>query len=68
MKEDKHNFEIPYAEINKVEMKKPGLVVGSKLHFYTSSKDYLFYIKAKKAFNSHVNLVSSVLSDKLSVS
>jgi len=49
-------------------MKKPGIFGGGKIKLYTSSKTHEFRITEKKElFNECVNLVRSVLPDKLSV-
>ena len=67
LKGDKKNFEIPFSEISKIEMKKPGLIVGTKIIFYTKDKKMVFYIKEKGAYAEHVTIVSSVLKDKLTL-
>ena len=79
LKADKNNFAIPYSDITKVEMKKGGRMRGSKLKVFTDTKKYDFRIFSKRAlagfvYREHkeiedqVNLVRSVLSDRLSVS
>jgi len=62
---DKKNFEVHYSDIHKIKIKKPGLLIGAEINIITYSTNYRFYIKEKKAFDKHVNLVRSVLNDKL---
>ena len=65
---DKKNYDISYATISKVEMKKPGMLSGGQIRIFTTSdKKHVFAIQDKKAFDDYVNLVNSVLSTKLSV-
>jgi hypothetical protein len=67
MKTDKANFEIPYSDITKVEMKKGGMMTASVLRVSTLKDEYKFNPVEKKLFDEQVNLVRSVLSDKLSI-
>jgi len=68
LKADEKNFEISYTEIVKVEMKKPGTFRGAKIKIFTSNKTYEFTSKEKKdLFDERINLVRSVLPDKLSI-
>lgn len=65
---DKKNFAIPYSEITRVEMKKPGRFSGAKINFVTDKKTHKFVLRQKKElFDNSTNLVRSVLSDKLSI-
>jgi len=68
LKADKKNFAIPYVGIIKIEMKKPGTFSGGKIKIFTSDKTHEFTFKEKKElFDERVNLVRSVLPDKLSL-
>ena len=49
-------------------MKKPGTFRGAKIKIFTSNKTYEFTSKEKKdLFDERINLVRSVLPDKLSI-
>lgn len=64
---DKKNFEIPYTEVSKVEMSKGFL--GSKIRIITvGAKKHQFKLSKPKEFQSYVNVLQPILSDKLSVS
>lgn len=67
-KADKKNFEIPYAEITKVEMKKAGIISEAKISIFTHTKKYVFIMWKKKEFDAYESLVRSVLPDRLSIS
>jgi len=80
LKADKGNFAIPYEEIVNVEMKRPSTFGKGKVMIFSnkillSSGEetkipivLLFTFKEKKnLFDERVNLVRSVLPDKLSV-
>lgn len=64
---DKANFEIPYSDVTKVEMKKGGIMTNSMLRVSTPKEEYKFHITEKKLFDDQVNLIRSVLPDKLSM-
>lgn len=64
---DKKNFEIPYAEITKVEMKKAGVISDAKISIFTHAEKHVFLIWKKKEFDAHESLVRSALPDKLSI-
>jgi len=65
---DKDNFAMPHNEISKIEVKKPGLLSGSKIKVSTSDKTHEFFLKEKKQFfEERVNSLRSVLSDKVSI-
>jgi len=68
LKADKKNFEIPYAEITKVEMKKARVLSVPEISIFTHTQKYEFVIWEKKEFDAHESLVRSVLPDKLSIS
>lgn len=75
MNANEKNFEIPYAEITKVEMKKPpksllGALFGSPtidIFIFTHTEKQVFFIKEEE-FNVHEKLLRSVLPDKLFIS
>jgi hypothetical protein len=65
---DKKNYAIPYEEILKVEMKKPGTFSGIKMKISTGTKKHEFVFKKKKVlFDELVNLVRPLVGEKLSV-
>ena len=69
LKADKKNFEIPYTEITKVEMKKPrALSVYIRIFTHTKKYKFKFLNPGKKEFDAHESLVRSVLPDKLFIS
>ena len=64
LKADKGNFEIPYSEITKVEMKKFGR--RRDMRILTAMKEHKFFVNRDR-FDEYVNIVRSILPDKLSV-
>ncbi|MFX0117440.1 MAG: hypothetical protein ACFFB3_23030 [Candidatus Hodarchaeota archaeon] len=65
---DKKNFAIPYSDIIRVEMKKPGRFSAAKIDFVTNGKTHKFILLQKKeSFDNFTNLVRSVLPDQLSI-
>ena len=65
---DKDNFEIPYGDITKVEVKNPGFLssVGSVI-IHTGKKKYQFNeTSSKEIFDRYRELVKTVLADKYS--
>jgi hypothetical protein len=70
LKAKKTNFEIPYAEITKVEIKKPRALSAAKIRIFTHTKKYkfVFATPGKSEFEAHENLVRSALPDKLFIS
>ncbi|UCH04686.1 MAG: hypothetical protein JSW05_00550 [Candidatus Thorarchaeota archaeon] len=68
---DKRNFAMPYSDIVKVEMKKPGRVWAGKITITTTTREkpYKYPLReGKKMFDQHVNLVRSLLPNRLSIS
>ena len=63
---DKKNFAIPYTEVTKVEMSKGFL--GGKVKITVGAKKHQFKLSKPKEFQSYVNVLQPILSDKLSVS
>jgi len=66
LKADKSNFAIPYSEIVRVEMKHFGTRRIMKI--LTNTKEHKFNLFPRDRFDEHVNLVHSIIPDKLSVS
>ena len=65
---DEENLAITYNEISKVEVKKPGLLSGTKIKVSTLEKTHEFTLKEKKQlFDERVDFLRSILSDKVSV-
>ena len=66
---NRHNFEIPYSDINKVEMKKsaigPATQRAGKMIIFTHGKKQQFDIIFAQKFEDCVDLVRSVLPSKL---
>jgi hypothetical protein len=68
LKSSRENFSIPYGEIQRMEIKKLGMVRGGTIKVNTANKEYEFaFIEPKKDFNRCVELASRVLGDRLSV-
>lgn len=67
---DDKNLAIPYSEVEKVEMKKPGRVWAGRVTIKTTTREraYRYPLReGKEAFDRQVNLVRSFLPDKLIV-
>lgn len=62
---DKKNFDIPYIEVNKVEMKKPGMLSGGIIKIFTNTKKYQFVLQNKKSYENYLNLMTSLFNVKL---
>ena len=67
LKADKDNFMIPYRDITKVEMKKGGMLSPTRVTFLTKDKKYTFNLLKRKTFNDCVDLIKSILPDKVAV-
>lgn len=68
---DKKNFAMSYSDIVKVEMKKPGRVRSGKITITTTTREkpYKYPLReGREVFDKHVNLVRSLLPNRLSVS
>jgi len=65
---NEENFALAYHEISRVEVKKPGLLGGTKIKVSTFDKAHEFTLKEKKQlFDERVDFLRSILSDKMSV-
>ncbi len=62
---DKLNYAIPYSDIVKVEMKRGGFLSSPKIVISTTHKKHTFRIVEKKAFNGYLELVRSMLPNKV---
>ena len=62
---DKDNFAIPYSDIVKVEAKKGGILSPTSLRFSTADRNYKFNILKKKKFDEYVELVRTILPEKV---
>ena len=70
LNENKKNIEIPYSSINRVELKTPRSIKSMglkviKIKIVTSDKKYEMKIKENEQFDSSLELIKSVLPDKL---
>ena len=70
LNENKKNIEIPYSSINRVELKTPRSIKSMglkviKIKIVTSDKKYEMKIKENEQFDSSLELIKSVLADKL---
>jgi len=69
LKERRGRIALPYSDIEEVEMKrKPGFLQAPKITLKTAGKDYWFRILQGDAFDSAVEMVRSILPDKVKVS
>lgn len=64
---DRHNFRIPYQDITKIEMKKGGMLSPTRVTFLTKDKKYTFNLLKKNTFNDCIDLIKSILPDKVAV-
>lgn len=68
---DKKNFEIAYGDISRIEMHPRGkmtpLAIAKipKIRILTNREKHEFFVLRKKKFKDYVNLVRSILPDKL---
>ena len=67
LRADKDNFMIPYQDITKVEMKKGGILSPTKITFFTKDRKYTFNLLKRKIFDDCVELIKSILPDKVVV-
>jgi len=67
LKADKTNFEIVYEDVNKVEMKRPGAIIGWPITITTGTTKHVFGILQKNEFEAQWKLVRSVLGSKLNI-
>ena len=70
LNENKKNIEIPYSSINRIEIKTPRSIKSMglkviKMKIVTSDKEYEMKIKENEQFDSSLELIKSVLPDKL---
>ena len=70
LNENKNNIEIPYSSINRIEIKTPRSIKSMglkviKIKIVTSDKEYEMKIKENEQFDSSLELIKSVLPDKL---
>ena len=70
LNENKKNIEIPYSSINRIEIKTPRSIKSMglkviKIKIVTSDKEYEMKIKENEQFDSSLELIKSVLPDKL---
>ena len=65
LNENKRNIEIPFSSVKRVELKKPGRLKGAKMKIVTSDEEYSMKIKEKKEFDNYLELIKSLLPDKL---
>jgi hypothetical protein len=67
----KESFAIRYSDIISVEMRKPGRVWTAEVTIATTTREkpYKYPLReGKEIFDQHVNLVRTLLPDRLSVS
>ena len=70
LNENKNNIEIPYSSINRIEFKTPRAIKSLglrviKIKIVTSDKEYSMKIKENEQLDSALELIESVLGDKL---
>ena len=65
LNENKRNIEIPFSSIKLIKLDKPGRLKGAKIKIVTSDEEYSMNIKEKKEFDNHLELIKSLLPDKL---
>jgi hypothetical protein len=65
LKKDAENFAILYSDVEKVEVKRPGLVSPGIAKVNVNGKTYQFDVK-KNVFDDFMKLTQSVLANKLS--
>ena len=65
LKADKKNYVINYAQIQHAYVNIPGFLSGARLEILTAEKDYEFTLSDKKRYKEDLDLLSSVLKDKL---
>ena len=70
LNENKKNIEIPYSSINRIEFKTPRSIKSLgvrvlEIKIVTSDKKYEMKIKENEQFDSSLELIKSVLADKL---
>jgi hypothetical protein len=63
---DKKNFAVPYSEIDRVMVKKPGAISAGQVKIVTKEKTHQFGVR-KNLFEDFMGLMRSVLADKLTV-
>jgi hypothetical protein len=66
LKKDTTNFAIPYSDIEKVEVKKPGLMGPGIVKVITREKTHQLGVK-KNVFDGFMKLMQSVLVNKLTI-
>jgi len=64
LKRDAANFAIPYSDIEKIEVKKPGFVGPGMAKVITKEKTHQLGVN-KNVFNEFMKLMQSVLANKL---
>ena len=65
LNENKRNIEIPFSSIKLIKLDKPGRLKGAKIKIVTSDEEYSMNIKEKKEFDNYLELIKSLLPDKL---
>jgi hypothetical protein len=63
---DKKNIAIPYSDIERVEVKKPGTISAATVKVITREKTHQFGVR-KNLFEDFMRLTSLVLVDKLAI-
>lgn len=67
LKLDESNFSIPYSNIKKILMEKFRHFHDGKITIFTTEKDYSYELRFESMFDKWVNLVKTVIPDKLEV-
>jgi hypothetical protein len=67
LKADKENFAISYSDISRIELTKPGITSPTHILIITDKKTYMFVTLLKRLFDEPMNLIRSVIGNKLSV-
>ena len=65
LNENKRNIEIPFSSIKLIKLDKPRRLKGAKIKIVTYDEEYSMNIKEKKEFDNYLELIKSLLPDKL---
>ena len=65
LNENKRNIEIPFSSIKLIKLDKPRRLKGAKIKIVTSDEEYSMNIKEEKEFDNYLELIKSLLPDKL---
>ncbi|MFW6110820.1 MAG: hypothetical protein ACOC6H_02160 [Thermoproteota archaeon] len=64
---DEENFAIPYEEIQRVEMKKGGLLSATSFTFKTEEGDYSFNLIDRKKFKPYSQMIKEILPQEINI-